>query len=640
MNRIIQYCFFCLLLSTIVIAQTSIKDNKHNLSVGSTVSTIKAQSEQEICVFCHTPHNSSTTAQLWNHQPTTATYTLYSSEFLTSRTYAAPGQPNQKSKLCLSCHDGTIALGSVINTVGGGSSGTITMGGGITTLPAGSGNLGTTFVDDHPIGFGYDNTKDPELVVRTWPWSGSVKLDPNLSTGKIECITCHDPHNNQYSHFLQMSNTNAALCEYCHNKNGWNASIHKTSPQAYTPAGGVATTIAEWSCRNCHKPHSGTGIPYNLSLSEENTCYQSGCHGTINGVNTKDIQSVMNKTYRHPTNATTGKHKNPDNTTSLSSPNRHAECQDCHDPHQAKDGLHALKSNAVSNVLTGASGLTPNSAAIWTQPTTFTTANPVTTENQICFKCHSYNGLGVVVNGVSTIMGPSGTNITDQAMEYNPANKSAHPVQVSSNNQTGSGAPKPLATAQMATAWNGVGTQSMYCSDCHGNDQTVSATVPDGPHGSSRKYMLKGTTAKPSAQYWPYNATGTTLWRLNDVRSNLNSWSTNLFCVSCHPLITGTTWYNNAHKEHETRSVTIGGVNYGGIPCVSCHTTVPHGSKRSRLITYSTDVAPYAHRDGAINVNVILGFKKATGPNAYSKSNCYSTQSGCTTHSNAGGFDP
>ncbi len=638
-SRIINIILLLFVSYGRLFSQISIKESKHNLSVGATISTIKAQSESEICVFCHTPHKSSSIAQLWNHQPTSATYTLYTSDYLTAKSYNAQGQPSQKSKLCLSCHDGTIALGSVLNTSDMTVNGSITMSGGITTMPSGSGNLGTTFVDDHPIGFQYNNAKDPELVVRAWPWNTPVKLDPDATTGTIECITCHDPHNNQYSHFLQMANTNAALCEFCHAKSGWNASIHKTSLQSFTPIGSTPTTVGERSCRNCHASHNGVGVPYNLNLSEENTCYQSGCHGTTNGVNTKDIQSAVNKMYRHPVNTVAGKHLNPDNSSSVATPNRHSECEDCHNPHQSKSGLHSVKTNLISNVLTGVSGLTPDASSIWTQPTTFTAANPVTKENQICFKCHSYNGLGVAANGVSGIIGPSGTYITDQAMEFNSANKSAHPVQFSTNAQTGATAPKPLASRQLSTAWNSVGTQTMYCSDCHGNDQEVSTTVPEGPHGSNNMHMLRGTTAS-STKYWPYNASGTTLWRLIDVRNNLNNWSTQMFCVNCHPIFSNGNWFNKAHEAHETRTVTISGKAYGGVPCVSCHIAVPHGAKRSRLITYATDVSPYAFRDGGINVNLILGFRKASSANSYEELHCYSLQTGCHNHTNQGGYEP
>lgn len=624
--RILRIVIISLICSGMANSQSSIVTTKHNLSVTGT-GTIKASSETEICVFCHTPHSKQIATQLWNHQPTTQSYTLYTSEYLTSKSYATPNQPNTKSKLCMACHDGTIAIGAVYNTAGSGTMGSIALASGVTTMPAGSSsNLGTTLTNDHPVGFGYDPGKDAELVARTWPWPTGVKLDPNSSAGTVECHTCHDAHNNQYTKFLKMSNANAGLCTYCHNKTNWNASIHKTSTQTYTPTGNPATTIGEWSCRNCHQSHNGQGVPYLLDLAEENTCYQVSCHGsTSTGVNTKDLQTVSNKTYRHPTNTISGKHKNPDNTASINVPNRHAECYDCHNLHQAKDGLHTIKTNTISNVLTGVQGVVPGVAAIWTQPTTFTVMNPSTQENQICFRCHSYNAFGSAVNGVTSIVGPSGINITDQAMEYNIANKSVHPVQYALNNQTGSTAPKAMAAAQMTTSWNSVGTQTMYCSDCHGNDQATSATVPQGPHGSSAKFMLTGT-----AKYWPVNASGV-LWTLNDLRNNQNSWSTNLFCVNCHPLYTGGTFKNNVHSTSNHQGT--------GIKCVACHVTIPHGAKRSRLIGYRTDVAPYNYNGaGQYEKLVISGFRKASGPNNYSESNCTFT-SGCHG-TQSGTFEP
>ncbi len=620
MNRIFKYqikTLFCsLLITTLALSQATIKTTKHNLSTTGT-GTIKASVETQVCIFCHTPHSKAVTTQLWNHQPTTATYTLYSSDYLTNLSYNTPNQPSAKSKLCLSCHDGTIALGAVYSTSGSGSTGTIAISGGVTTMPLGSsGNIGTTLTNDHPVGFGYDASKDPQLISRTWPWNTPIKLDPDASTGKVECHTCHNPHDNTNTKFLKISNTNAAVCTFCHNKTNWVASIHKTSTQSYTPSGSLATTIGEWACRNCHQSHNGQGVPYLLKLSEENTCYQSSCHGsTLPGFNTKDIQTQANKIYTHPINTISGKHKNPDNSISLNVPNRHAECYDCHNAHQAKDGLHTLKSNAVSNVLTGVFGVTPGTATIWTQPTTFTIINPATQENQICFKCHSYNAFGFALNGVTNIVGPSGVNITDQAMEFNTANKSAHPVVVSTNNQTGSTAPKALTTTQMSTTWNSVGTQTMYCGDCHGNDQATSATIPQGPHGSNAKFILTGT-----AKYWPLNSSGA-LWSLNDLRNNLNNWSTNLFCVNCHPIYSGGSFKNNTHSRNQHQGVAV--------KCVACHVTVPHGAKRSRLIGYRTDVYPYNYNGlGQYEKLVISGFRKASSPTNYIKSDCTFT-SGC-----------
>ena len=122
--------------------------SKHDLSVVGP-GPIKASSESDVCVFCHTPHRGTGDLPLWNHTLSTATYTPYSS----STTKATIGQPTGSSKLCLSCHDGTVALGMIANR-----SRPIEMRNGVVNLPAGPSNLGTDLSDDHPISFLYDSS--------------------------------------------------------------------------------------------------------------------------------------------------------------------------------------------------------------------------------------------------------------------------------------------------------------------------------------------------------------------------------------------------------------------------------------------------------------------------------------------------
>jgi predicted CXXCH cytochrome family protein len=582
---------------------------KHNLGVTGT-GAIHASSETQLCVFCHTPHvpRQFAAQPLWNHQLSSAEYTLYSSDYLTDLNYNAPNQPNARSKLCLSCHDGTVAIGAVYNN---GGAQIIALQNDVSTMPGqATGNLGTSLLNDHPIGYTYDNTRDPELIARTWPWKTSVRVDPDAANGTVECITCHEPHDDANTKFLRIPNTNAALCTFCHSKTGWTDAIHKNSTQSYTPSGGTATTIGEWACRSCHQSHGGGGVPYLLTGVEENTCFGSGCHGTTqSGINTKNIQSELEKLYNHPTTTVTGKHRNPDNSASLNAPNRHAECQDCHNLHQAKKGLHTIGTNAISDVLTGTAGVLPGYADAWTQPTTYTSVKYAQQENQICFKCHSSYAFGTVLNGVTTILGPSGTNATDQAMEFNASNKSVHPVSVSLTNQTGSLVPKSLLSSQLTPEWNNIGNQTMYCSDCHGNDQPVSQQTPQGPHGSNAKFMLTG-----NGKYWPANSSNA-LWSLSDVKNNLNNWQTDLFCANCHPMVTGGIWTNNVHEESEHQNPSV--------KCITCHVAVPHGAKRSRLIGYESDVSPYNYSGiGTYDKLVISGFQKANGPLTYDKASC------------------
>ncbi len=101
--------------------------------------------------MCHTPHNadaSVTDAPLWNHEVTTAIYTVYSSP-----TMDVPvGQPGGISKLCLSCHDGTVA----VDNFGGTTDGAVTIGS-YATPPSYNPALTTDLSDDHPIGMEWDH---------------------------------------------------------------------------------------------------------------------------------------------------------------------------------------------------------------------------------------------------------------------------------------------------------------------------------------------------------------------------------------------------------------------------------------------------------------------------------------------------
>ncbi|MEK7684934.1 MAG: hypothetical protein AAB466_05895 [Verrucomicrobiota bacterium] len=59
-------CWLAVVLAPLGSTAESIVNSKQNLSTSSP-GAVKAVTESEICVFCHTPHNSSTEAPLWNH---------------------------------------------------------------------------------------------------------------------------------------------------------------------------------------------------------------------------------------------------------------------------------------------------------------------------------------------------------------------------------------------------------------------------------------------------------------------------------------------------------------------------------------------------------------------------------------------
>ncbi len=185
-----------------------------------------AWSGGQICVTCHATHKtdlSVTVAPLWSHTNSTATYTLYSSPTMV----AGPlGQPGGLSKLCLSCHDGTVALDSF-----GGATGT-TFITGASFQP--KSNLGTSLADDHPIGFTYDSTLatnagdlvdpvTPGIIIGSGTQTRTGTLGSMLLyAGKLECSSCHDVHNTFTAdngvRLVKITMAGSRLCLTCHKK--------------------------------------------------------------------------------------------------------------------------------------------------------------------------------------------------------------------------------------------------------------------------------------------------------------------------------------------------------------------------------------------------------------------------------------
>ncbi|MFQ5695586.1 MAG: hypothetical protein ACE5HB_06325, partial [Terriglobia bacterium] len=111
--------------------------SSHNLSASGPGPV--TSSEEDACLFCHTPHTSFVDVKpLWNHELSTQTYNTY-----TSSTFdAGAGTPSAGvSRLCLSCHDGTVALGQTV------SEGLIPTTGGLSP----GATLGTDLTNDHPL---------------------------------------------------------------------------------------------------------------------------------------------------------------------------------------------------------------------------------------------------------------------------------------------------------------------------------------------------------------------------------------------------------------------------------------------------------------------------------------------------------
>jgi hypothetical protein len=211
---VLIFLLICNLTASFVIAAyaSGIIDTKHNLSV-SGPGSVAASHETQICIFCHTPHNANPAYPLWNHELSAVqTYKTYWSNTLQS--YSASDSQAWKvdgfSKLCLGCHDGTVALGAVQNRDND-----------IETVPdimslGMTGYLGTDLSGMHPVSIVFDialkgkrDNAQKDYPIKFMPLkSPPRKFGDRTSTGDrdvliyptqgdqfgVQCSSCHDPH--------------------------------------------------------------------------------------------------------------------------------------------------------------------------------------------------------------------------------------------------------------------------------------------------------------------------------------------------------------------------------------------------------------------------------------------------------------
>ncbi len=484
-------------------------NSKHNLSI-SGPGTIKATSESEVCVFCHTPHASRPVAPLWNRDDPGSTYTLYSSSTLG----AVPSQPDGSAILCLSCHDGTIALGNIVSRTND-----ITFSGGITTMPTGAKNLTTNLSDDHPVSFSYTpavasadgQLKDPS----------TIGMPVQLESGKVQCVSCHDPHDDTYGKFLVASKQFSDICFKCHDRNYWAASSHNLSNASWSGTGTSPwqhiefpyATVAENACENCHDPHNSAGTPRLLKASaEENNCLD--CHN--GNVASTNIQTETLKLYTHNVYGYNNIH---DPTEAAMSSTLHVECQDCHNPH-AVNNTTANAPNA-NGFLTGIKGIDQGGNAV----------TAITYEYELCYRCHADSP----TKPASVITRQIEQN--NVRLEFDQANPSYHPIEAAGVNNNVPSLIAPLTASSV-----------IYCTDCHASD----GASPSGPHGSIYPQILK--YRYETADWTPESATNYEL------------------CYNCH---SQTSILNDdSFKEHDVH------VRGDDVPCSSCHDS--HGISSSQ----------------------------------------------------------
>lgn len=540
--------------------KSAVLTSKHNLSVtGPGPVTSQAQ---DACIFCHTPHTSySDEKPLWNHTLSLQTYNTY-----TSSTYdAGAAAPSAGvSKLCLSCHDGTIALGQTV------SAGLIPTAGSMRPAAV----LGTNLTNDHPLAI--QPVNDGQLALGLFQ-SPPISNDPavRLPSGRIECMSCHDPHTQgndaAAQKFLVRSNGGGAICLACHDPsrpqpnalNGWLNGAHSTAANtvpttsSFGPYGSVNTN----ACGSCHLAHNtGTASAARLlRASEESAC--SPCHSGTNV--TPALRNVLvefSKVYAHPATTLSGLHDPAENAFPLNS-SRHAECADCHNSHAANASGGAAVAPGVPAALLGAGGYNGASPL-----------RPASNEYEICYKCHADSTNKPQNSAGYNVYGRTPRRVTNSAVAdpYNLRLKFASAVSrhnVSSPRQRTSTQVPSLRLNMLNLDGSpgrslGPGTY-IYCTDCHSNDQArkSNGTGPNGPHGSlrahllERRYDLEVPPAVPGGDSPGVNYI-----------SGVNG--TAGICYKCHD-IDNNTLQDRSFKEHRLH------IQSASSSCSTCHD--PHG---------------------------------------------------------------
>lgn len=529
---------------------TNILHTAHNLSVSGT-GDVRAMSETRVCIFCHTPHNATPLSPLWNRELQPQVYMVYTSPTLGALPMPQPAGP---TKLCLSCHDGTIAMGAVVNPAGG-----ITMAG-AGTLPGDSlSNFGLDLSAHHPVSFSYQaSLPNPELAP-------SPPADLVFGgADQIHCTTCHDPHNDRYGKFLLKDNRYSALCTTCHEITGWAGSAHAVSTASVV---GILprppkdwpdyTTLAEWGCETCHTPHFAPTASQLLNFTslppEPFSCTSAGCHSSdpapphsIAGIGTSasglsspvprtaaaDIAKQIRKPSAH--HELPGMMAMRAGQRTSRSVIRGVTCIDCHNPHLGA-GAEA-EAPLAGGALIGVSGTDRNGIDV----------AEVRYEYEVCLKCHGDHSQDV--DFVRRVV-PD----TNKRQAFDPSNASFHPVMAMGRALDVPSIPSSIEPSMTSSS-------RMSCSTCHSDNDGVS----DGPHGSDWAPILRE--------------------RYETADNTMESFENYALCYRCHDR--SSILSDRSFSTTMMRTTPSGGGHSGhlaaGTPCSACHD--PHGISEGGLV--------------------------------------------------------
>jgi len=586
----------------------------------------------EPCMYCHAPHsgiNGTAGVQgtpLWSQKLSSVqSYQTFSSPTMVNQTNSSPPL-GSNSTLCLSCHDGTVAVGTQVPW------GQVPMS---SSLSGTAADLGTNLSTTHPFSFVTPLQATPDL----WP---SLSANPpstqdstgavQLINGNVECGSCHNPHVQNIDSsgdFLAIDNSQSALCLSCHNgtMSGsgmglsaslaravvstapaargasakapnrlryWSASIHATAnnrvasqvssevlliPKTLTRSGalGPYTTLRQNGCLSCHTSHNSAPKVL-LRGTDDQSCLI--CHSGGNTVSPPApniaAEQVAPKTS-HAGKAAAGINSHSPGESELLNHNRHATCADCHNPHATKQvGLSFPAAPEIRPSQTGVDGISATDG--------HSVVSPAVSQYENCLRCHgtSTGKTNPQEFGYLPRWLVSGADPLNVLTQFNMTSTSRHPVM----EVRSSPFPQPSLMPNMldldgSRQGRSMGSQ-ILCTDCHNSDDNreFGGAGPNGPHGSKYAHLLERRYDMSQAP-----VPGQSITNLN-VPPNLSTTGNYALCAKCHNLASVVSNASfNGHARH---------IN-DGFSCSVCHTAHGMGSQSAmvsgeRMVNFDTNV--------------------------------------------------
>ncbi len=576
------------------------------------------------CLYCHAPHSGINGTPgiagtpLWSQRLSSVqSYQVYTSNTMVNKTTTSPPL-GSNSTLCLSCHDGTVAMGTLTPY------GQVSMTGSLSGTPA---DLGTNLQSTHPFSFITPLQPSPDL----WP---SLSANPpstqdstgavQLIKGNVECGSCHNPHVQSIdssADFLVIDNSQSALCLACHSTipsgtgmgliappastssttaasrnplGQWTTSIHATATNrvasqvslsgngfprrmARVATLGPYTSLRKNGCLSCHAPHNSAKEL--LRGSDDQECLDCHNGGTNVSPPAPDIYAEMaSPKISHSITTVRANNLHSVHESDVLNHNRHATCVDCHNPHATKRvGLSFPAPPLIRPSQDDVVGISASDGR--------SVVYPAVNQYENCLRCHGTSA-GKTTNPATFGYLPerlvSGADPLNLISQFSLTSTSSHPVM----HDRSSPLPQPSLRPNMLDLDGTRQGRSMgiriLCTDCHNSDDNreFGGTGPNGPHGSKYAHILERRYDMSKAPL-----PGQPITNLN-LPPDLSATGNYAQCAKCHDLANVVS--NASFKEHARH------IN-DGFSCSVCHTAHGMGSPSAmvsgeRLVNFDINV--------------------------------------------------